>query len=99
MSRTKPTIPDPRDQEDAFCYYCQRQYACLGQFKRHILREHGLGLARRLNLLTQQEEDDRAAQVQAEGQVVDRPDPHLSPFVPYDPGPWEWRNQWSKARR
>jgi hypothetical protein len=46
-----PPVPDPHEPDDRFCVYCQKQYARLGDFKRHVLKEHGVGLAKRLGLV------------------------------------------------
>lgn len=81
----KGRAPDPFDPEDRYCYYCQKQYANLGTFKRHIVREHGLNMARRLNLLTQAENDVWVASLDSEGLAyLKLPSPlGPQPFVPY----------------
>jgi hypothetical protein len=46
-----PKAPNPHDPADRYCHYCDKQYANLGVFKRHVLTRHGTGLAKRLGLV------------------------------------------------
>lgn len=50
---------DPWHPENRYCYYCSRPFATPGTFKRHVITKHGLGLARRLDILTDEEEAER----------------------------------------
>jgi hypothetical protein len=53
------TRPRTYRDDDRYCFYCGKQYATNGTFKRHIITAHGLGLAARLRLLTPEEEAER----------------------------------------
>jgi hypothetical protein len=46
-----PKTPDPHNPEGRYCVYCDKQYATLGRFRTHVIREHGTGLAKRLGLI------------------------------------------------
>ena len=46
-----PKAPDPHRPEDRYCFYCDKQYSTLGRFRRHVIDEHGVGLAKRLGLV------------------------------------------------
>lgn len=56
---TRRRNTDPWHWENRFCFYCQREFATPGTFKRHIITRHGLGLAKTLGLLTPDEEAAR----------------------------------------
>jgi hypothetical protein len=61
----------PIPADELYCHYCSKQYKTLWSFKRHITTRHGLGLAARLELLTDEEEAERQVEMAKRGQQDD----------------------------
>lgn len=64
----------PLDPDDVYCFYCSKQYKSLAGFKRHIVQIHGVGLAARLGILTDEEEQERQRVMRENGEADDPKD-------------------------
>jgi hypothetical protein len=62
---------NPYDPDDRYCYYCHKQYASMGTFKRHVVAKHGIGMGAMLGLLSPEEEAERQRAMAERGESDD----------------------------